>query len=92
MDILSLGFERAELGRDELAVALRMGGVALGLGLVREIEPFATKVVPEEELAAPLDSLAAAVEAERAVFPVLDTVGGRLGGRVGGDVVVIYQI
>lgn len=88
-DTASLWLERDELGRDELAVALRIGGVALGLGLVRDIEPFATRVVPEGVLADGVLVSFATAEAERATVPALDTLAGRLGGRVGGDVVVI---
>ena len=90
LETFSLGLERAELGRDELAVALRTGGVAFGPGDVREIDPLATRVVVPA-VGAPLVSLAP-VEVERAVAPVFDTLAGRLGGRVGGDVVAIYGI
>jgi hypothetical protein len=81
----SRGLDSDELGR-ELAVVRLTGGSTLGLGFEREIEPFATRVVPDEFL---LSEGGERVED----VATLDTLAGRLAGRfAGGDVVAIIHV
>jgi hypothetical protein len=97
--------DNEELGRDELAdtfalaVVLRTGGVAFGPGLVRDIEPFAVSVV----VPTPLVGLVGGGVDRPCACPCpwddaeesdveLEILAGRRGGRVGGEVVVIYRI
>lgn len=82
--VASRGLDKDELGR-ELAVVLRTGGIAFGLGIVREIDPFATSVVPDGFLSSP--------GGERvAVVAVPDTLAARRTGRAGGAVVAIIYV
>lgn len=80
----SRGLDSDELGR-ELAVVRLTRGSALGLGFEREIEPFATRVVPDEFLSSEGGERVEGVAA-------LDTLAGRLAGRTGGDVVAIIHV
>jgi hypothetical protein len=80
----SRGFDNEELGR-ELAVDLRTRGVAFGVGLLREIDPLATRVVPD-----PFEGVVVGGRVELDVVP--DTLTGRLAGRLGVVVDMVWSL
>jgi len=99
LEMASLGFDSAELGLDAwpapvgFAVVLRTGGMALGPGFVRDIEPLAVSVVPDGlgDVARPaVDAGPVDVGGDRdARLEVFEMLAGRLVGRAGGEVVVM---
>jgi hypothetical protein len=86
-----------------LAAALRTGGVAFGAGLVRDIDPFAVRVVPDPEgfvgggvalPAPPWDDVefVDVVGGGRESDAELEILAGRRVGRAGGEVVAMSSL